>query len=235
LTINNIEIFNIFQGDIQTLNNDSFYIFFQNITQLNGYKGFVGYGIRELNSSEIDHYCLKYNTPTSLPLIQSQVNFTNDFLIRTYTSGCYFYDSNTGKWLANGMALFKDTNIQQTHCSSNHLTLFAGGLHVMPNKINFEYVFANASFAKNYTIYFTLIAFVILYILFALWAIYMDRQDLRKIKVIPLKDNVESDNYFYELIVFTGNCKESGTHSNVFFILIHLMKFNEIKSSFFLH
>ena len=62
----------------------------------------------------------------------------------------------------------------------------------------------------------------------------MDRRDLRKIKVIPLKDNIESDNYFYELIVFTGGCKESGTHSNVIFILTHLMKFNEIKQNFFL-
>jgi hypothetical protein len=205
------------------------------MTQLNGYKGFFGYGIRELNSSEIDFYCLKNNTSTSLPLIQSQVNFTNDFLVRTYTSGCYFYDSNTGKWLANGMKLFKDTNIQQTHCSSNHLTMFAGGLHVMPNKINFEYVFANASLAKNYTIYFTLLAFLILYIFFAIWAIYMDRRDMRKIKVIPLKDNVESDNYIYELIVFTGNCKESGTHSNVFFFNSYYEIFAKLNRTFFYH
>ena len=52
------------------------------MTQLNGYKGFVGYGIRELNESEINLYCSLSNTisiSASIPLVQSQVNFTSDF------------------------------------------------------------------------------------------------------------------------------------------------------------
>ena len=68
--------------------------------------------------------------------------------------------------MADGMTLYKDTNLQQTHCSSNHLTSFAGGLVIMPNNINFQYVFANAAFAKNYTIYLTLIIFALIYIFF---------------------------------------------------------------------
>ena len=204
-----------FQDDIQTLNNDSYYSFFQNMAQVNGFKGFVGYGIRELNSSETTSYCSNGMTLNSIPLIKEPVNFTSDFLIRTYTSGCYYYDTASGKWFADGITLLNDTNIQQTHCSSNHLTYFAGGLMVMPNQINIQYVFANASFAKNYTIYLTLIVFIVLYLFFAIWSIIMDRRDLRKIKIIPLSDNIESDNYFYELTVFTGDCKESGTHSLV--------------------
>jgi hypothetical protein len=109
------------------------------------------------------------------------------------------------------------TNTQQTHCTSKHLTSFAGGLVVMPNKINFQYVFANASFAKNYTIYLIMIAFFILYLIFALWSILMDNLDFGKLNIIPLKDNNPSDNYFYELMVFTGDLKESGTHSIVRF------------------
>jgi polycystin 1L2 len=185
------------------------------MTQVNGFKGFVGYGIRELNSSETNSYCSNGMSLNSIPLIQSPVNFTSDFLIRTYTSGCYYYDTVSGKWFADGMTLLNDTNIQQTHCSSNHLTYFAGGLMVMPNQINIQYVFANASFAKNYTIYLTLIVFFILYLFFAIWSMIMDRRDLRQIKIIPLKDNNDSDNYFYELTVFTGDHKESGTHSLV--------------------
>jgi len=76
---------------------------------------------------------------TSLPLVENQVNFTSDFYIRTFTSGCYYYDINTGKWYANGMAIYEDTNIQQTHCSSYHLTSFSSGLLAMPNNINFQY------------------------------------------------------------------------------------------------
>ena len=32
----------------------SYHVFFQNMTQVNGYKGFVGYSIRELSSNEIN-------------------------------------------------------------------------------------------------------------------------------------------------------------------------------------
>jgi polycystin 1L2 len=180
----------------------------------------VGYGIRELNSSETNSYCSNKMALNSIPLIQNPVNFTNDFLIRTYTSGCYYYDTYSGKWFADGITLLNDTDIQHTHCSSNHLTYFAGGLMVMPNQINMQYVFANAAFAKNYTIYLTLIVFIILYLFFAIWAIFMDKKDIGKKKIIPLKDNIESDNYFYELIVFTGDEKESGTHSNVIKLMI---------------
>jgi hypothetical protein len=182
---------------------------------VNGYKGFVGYGIRELNQNETSLFCSQNNQITSFPLIDKQVNFTSDFYLRAYTSGCYYYDVNSRKWLADGMTLLKDTNLHQTHCSSIHLTSFAGGLVVMPNNINFQYVFANAAFSKNYTIYFTLIIFALIYIFFAIWALLMDAKDLKKIKTIPLKDNNFSDDYFYEMIVFTGDSSESGTHSNV--------------------
>ncbi len=215
-------------GDIQTINNDFYYLFFQNSSQLNGFQGFVGYGIRELNANEFNSYCSNSSTTTSVPkvpLISALVNFTSDFLIRTYTSGCYYFDTTSGKWLSDGMNLYGDTNIQQTHCSSTHLTSFAGGLLIMPNHINVHYVFANASPSKNYTIYITLLVFVFLYIIFALWAIFMDRVDLRRLNVVPLRDNHANDNYFYELIVFTGNDKHAGTHSNViFFLKINVFK-----------
>ena len=188
------------------------------MSQVNGFKGFVGYGIRELNESEKNSFCLNYFTINSLttpPLVQNQVNFTSDFFLRTYTSGCYYYDSNTGKWLSDGLSLKKDTNIQQTHCSSYHLTSFAGGLVVMPNNINFQYVFTNASFAKNYTIYLTLIFMVFLYIVFTFWAYIMDIRDFNKLHIVQLKDNTPTDDYFYELVVFTGSSSQSGTHSNV--------------------
>jgi hypothetical protein len=178
----------------------------------------VGYGIRELNSSETSLFCINNLTNSnvkSLPLIQNQVNFSSDFLLRTYTSGCYYYETNTGKWYGDEMVLLQDTNIQQTHCYSYHLTSFAGGLEVMPNRINFQFVFANTMFYTNYTIYLTLILFVILYLIFALWAIFMDNLDFGKLNIIPLKDNCVADSYFYELMVFTGHPKESGTESIV--------------------
>jgi hypothetical protein len=51
-----LKCFFVFKGEIITLNNDSYYLFFLNMSQVNGFKGFVGYGIRELNESEKIHF-----------------------------------------------------------------------------------------------------------------------------------------------------------------------------------
>jgi hypothetical protein len=44
------------------------------------------------------------------------------------------------------------------------------GVFVLPNTIDFNYVFATASFADNLTIYFTVIFCLVLYFLMLLWA-----------------------------------------------------------------
>jgi len=186
------------------------------MSQVNGFKGFVGFNIRELDSNETKLYCSKNGSSSvKFPLIQKRINFTSDFLIRTYTSGCYYYDIETGKWSSNGMEIYEDTNLEQTHCSSYHLTSFAGGLDSSPSIINFRYSFANASVSRNPTIFITVILFICLYVLFAIWARYRDIRDMKKLNIIPLKDNYPSHNFFYELMVFTGNRNESETNSKV--------------------
>jgi len=205
------------KGDL-ILNNFSgnHYLFFQKMSKVNGFKGFVGYNIRELDSLEANLYCTQNrSTNMNFPLIEKRVNFTSDFMIRTYTSGCYYYDIETGKWSSAGMEIYEDTNLEQTHCSSNHLTSFAGGLDSSPSIINFQYSFANAFFSRNLTIYITVILFIFLYVFFAMWARYQERRDMKKLNIIPLKDNLSPDNYFYELMVFTGNRNESETDSKV--------------------
>ena len=139
------------KGDIQTLNNDTFHSFFLNQTQVNGYKGFVGYGVRELNANETNAYCKSQTLPSlqQPPLVTEQVNFTSDYSVRTYTMGCYFYDAETGKWSSRGMHLQDDTNIQASHCSSLHLTWFAGGLLVADTDINYNVKFKIICFKTN--------------------------------------------------------------------------------------
>jgi hypothetical protein len=188
------------------------------MSQINGFKGFVGYSIRELDVNEANSYCSQNKSNANLklfPLIQTRINFTSDFFIRSYTSGCYYYDTQTGKWSSNGMEIYEDSNLEQTHCLSYHLTSFAAGLDSSPSIINFQYSFANASFSRNPIIYATVILFICLYVLFAIWARYKDRKDENKLNLISLKDNYPSDNYFYELMVFTGNRNESETNSKV--------------------
>lgn len=52
-------------------------------------------------------------------------------------------------------------------CATNHLTPFGGGLIVPPNKIDFDYVFANASFENNISIYVSLL------LIFAVFAVLL--------------------------------------------------------------
>ncbi len=113
------------------------------------------------------------------------------------------------------MQVLEDTNLEMTHCSSNHLTSFAGGLVILPNEINFENVWANASFTQNPIIYSVVIAMICIYILFLVWARFMDKQDLKKLNVISLIDAKSSANYFYEVIILTGDKRDSATDSNV--------------------
>jgi hypothetical protein len=51
----------------------------------------------------------------------------------------------------------------------------------------------------------------------------MDKRDLKKLNIIPLKDNNPSTDYFYEIIVFTGSQNESATQSKVSFIIFILL------------
>ena len=182
---------------------------------MKGYNGFIGYGIRELYQDETNLYCANKTIRQNFPIIQSQVKFTSDFMIRTYSSGCFYFDTNTGKWYSNGMEVLEDTNLNQTHCISNHLTSFAGGLMILPSTINIEYIFANSSMTKSFLSNFVILIITCIYILFALFSRYMDIQDEKKMNLVLLKDNNPNETYFYEIIIYTGNKRESGTKSKV--------------------
>ncbi len=188
------------------------------MSQVNNFNGFVGYNIRELDINETALYCSNnvdsLFARNSIFQKQKQVNFTSDFLIRTYTSGCYYYDTLMGKWSSNGMGIYEDTNLEQTHCSSFHLTSFAGGLTLTPSIINFQYAFANSSLNRNPIILIVVIIFLFLYAFFASWARYKDKMDMSKQNLTHLKDT-NAYGYFYEIKVFTGNRKESETNSKV--------------------
>ncbi len=199
------------------------------MTQINGFKGFVGYGLRELNPNETEFYCLNSMNKISLfPQTQNRVNFTTDFMLRSYTSGCYYYDTETGKWSSNGMDIYEDSNLDVAHCVSNHLTLFASGLVLSSSKINYQYPYAIASITQNSIVYSTVIIFLCFYVILVIWSRFMDRRDEQKMGIYLLKDNYKNDLYFYELIVSTGNRNESETKSKVLnFEVIFYFKINK--------
>ncbi|CAF4162103.1 unnamed protein product, partial [Adineta steineri] len=167
----------------------------------------------------MNNYCLNNSSiNTSLPITDESFTFTSNYELRIYTSGCYYLDANNN-WKLDGLIVGSLTNLYETECLSTHLTSFAGGFIVLPEPINWSYVFANADFLKNKTIYLTVICMSIAYIILMIFGRFKDRKDIEKLGVTPLPDNDKSDQYYYQIIVFTGQRANSGTQSKVHFIL----------------
>jgi hypothetical protein len=202
-----------------------------NSNEVKNYRGLVIMGIRELKDFEITSYCTNGSKPMTPPILpvfnmtevfNISLNSTNkssslasDFYFLAFSSGCYYMDVSTGKWSSDGVEVQNDTSILYTHCKTSHLTTFAGGWVVLPTAIDFNYVFANASFEKNKTIYLTVIVLLAIFVLLAIWGRYMDKQDLLKSGSAPLLDNQPGHDYFYEITFITGSRKDSGTDSKV--------------------
>lgn len=73
------------------------------------------------------------------------------------------------------------TTPQQTQCFSTHLSTFAGGFIVLPNSIDWKFVFANADFHRNRTIYLTVIILLIIYIILLIISRRRDKKDKEKV------------------------------------------------------
>ncbi len=75
------------------------------------------------------------------------------------------------------------TNYNETQCFSTHLTSFAGGFMILPAPVNWNYVFANAGFLKNKTIYLTVICLSIIYLILITYARFKDKKYIEKVKI----------------------------------------------------
>jgi len=126
------------------LTNDNLLIYFIDNNKTVGHESII-FGIRELNSTEFDMYCI--NISTDILITDRFFNFSSNYELRIFTSGCYYLDSNNN-WQSNGLLVGSLTNHKRTQCFSTHLTSFASSFLVLPNPINWNYVFANANFRK---------------------------------------------------------------------------------------
>ncbi|XP_064478806.1 uncharacterized protein LOC135392080 [Ornithodoros turicata] len=194
--------------------NGTYDIFMDN-SMVDNRTGFFYLGIVQPNGTvpEFD-----MDEPVNLTASEVSREFTSNYSVRIYTSGCYFFHSQKKIWSAEG-CFVANANYALTRCKCNHLTSFGSGFFVMPNTIDFSYVFANAGFADNVTIYMTVIVTLFIYLLVLIWARYEDKKDVEKLGASPLQDNDPRDKYIYEITVFTGEKENAATDSNVFFIL----------------
>jgi hypothetical protein len=210
--------------------NDSFFLFFASQTKVNGFKGTVGVGIRELTSDEMTSYCpsnINNYTSSTPPVLESYTTPNNgsnssspcklintDLNLRVYLSGCYYLDTSSGTYVSDGAIIQSDTTVLSTHCLVYHCTEFAGGFVVVPAAIDFDKVFSPAAgIAQNPILYATVFTIVGLYVILAVLCRLYDIRDNKKKGVTML--NEDSMTNLYEVIVFTGNRKNASTDSNV--------------------
>ncbi len=84
------------------LTNDSFYRYFiDNRNTANHHR--VVFGLRELNETAMLDFCSNIPKNSNYPItFDEPFNFSSDYEIRTYTSGCYYLDSDN-KWQSDGL------------------------------------------------------------------------------------------------------------------------------------
>ncbi len=81
---------------------ESIYTYFIDNQQTSGHQSVI-FGLRELNSTEMIDYCT-HSQLTSPPITNERFNFTSNYELRSYTSGCYYLDENN-QWKSDGLVV----------------------------------------------------------------------------------------------------------------------------------
>jgi hypothetical protein len=84
------------------LTNDSIHTYFIDNQKTSGHQSII-FGLRELNSTEVMDVCMN-SSLTSPPITNKQYNFTSNYELRIYTSGCYYLDTNNN-WQSDGLVV----------------------------------------------------------------------------------------------------------------------------------
>ena len=81
--------------------NASLYEYFLDNHRTKGHRALI-IGLREFNASEPVEYCLNGSASDRLPRFNQPVQFTSNYYLRFYTSGCFYLDSNQ-QWQSDGL------------------------------------------------------------------------------------------------------------------------------------
>lgn len=84
------------------LTKENLYQYFLNNEEVSSHQSII-FGLRQMNDKEFEEYCLHGNVNPAFTFNQSW-NFTSDYQIRSYTSGCYYLDSNSN-WQSDGLTV----------------------------------------------------------------------------------------------------------------------------------
>ncbi|XP_065660241.1 uncharacterized protein LOC101238025 isoform X4 [Hydra vulgaris] len=174
-----------------------------------------------LNNSEL-HLTFLYSGPMpNKKLDQNPYTFdeaesfgTFDYEMKSYCVDCNYWNEDVNKWMSDGCQLdYYNTSFLVTKCKCTHLTAF-GGFFVSPNPLP---KLSISKIKTGYTLLTSVLIIIMLWIIGLLLARRIDKRDALKVGVCPLLDNLPEDNYLYEIVVNTGNRRNAGTKSNIFF------------------
>nr|XP_047143271.1 uncharacterized protein LOC100199090 isoform X3 [Hydra vulgaris] len=174
-----------------------------------------------LNKNDL-HLLLSYYGPLPAKQLDSnlytfdEAEFSGafEYEIKSFCVECSYWNKNANRWMSDGCELdIPNTSFFVTKCKCIHLTAF-GGLFVAPSPLRAPtFLLLKNGYALTVTV-----AIVLLMWLIGLVFIRrMDKKDISKVGVCPLLDNRDGDKYMYQIIVNTGNRKNAGTKSNIFF------------------
>jgi hypothetical protein len=72
--------------------------------------------LRELNTTEMNDYCLNQSMNNSSPIPDKPFNFSSNYQLRTFTSGCYYLDSNNN-WQSDGLMVSFSLSVNRKESS----------------------------------------------------------------------------------------------------------------------
>lgn len=138
-------------------------------------------GLRELTIIEFENYCLNnFSITNPMIIFNTSSNFSSDYELRLYTSGCYYIDMNND-WKTDGLLVGPLTTISQTQCFSTSSNRITTAFNLLPISTDWNYVFANADFIQNKTIYLTIICICTIFLILMIYAHYQDKKDVEKV------------------------------------------------------
>ena len=145
----------------------------------------VIFGMRQLNTTEADRGCINPSGSTDPPRSDQPFRFTDNYQLRLYTFGCFYLDADH-RWRSDGLQVGPLTNLTHTQCLSTHLTTFASGFLLLPEPINWNYAFTNATANRDQVAYLMVVGASIFCLLLMIIDCFRDKKYVEEVCQIYL-------------------------------------------------
>ncbi|XP_052832826.1 polycystic kidney disease protein 1-like 2 [Octopus bimaculoides] len=180
-----------------------------------------------LTNGDSYHFCVPVDTfqtngtmyvglrPFQLPGHQS-TNILSKYAFKGFSVNCMAWNGTA--WVNDTCKMEWGSSIK-CRCQSRGEVTVANSFFVPPNTIDFSTVFQKFDLANNGIVFAVVVSITCMFILLIAWTCRQDRKSKWMGNIWPLCDNKINDTDFYLITVFTGLKADSGTLSNICFIL----------------